>query len=147
MLTILRDLAFFKALAWSMGQYCDSWFCFPAFKNDGSPKLALREEFADPGLLYAGKTWYAYGTNNIERGGTPKVNVQIAVSRDFQAWERVESMDMLPKLGAWAHKSNPKVWAPDVYQIVSHPGPFMTFFTLTFSIVCLPLRHVLFRSY
>ncbi len=65
--------------------------------------------FPDPGVIRAGSTWYAYGTNG------PIGNVPYLTSPDLVTW--TEGGDALPGLGPWAEPGN--TWAPEV---VALPG-------------------------
>lgn len=99
----------------------------PHFKT----QRVLDTNFADPGLLQVGDTWYAYATNN------GKSNVRVATSKDFNTWTVMDTWDALPRTGSWTEQpemkqqglvdtlgsvlsgrwpwSNapPQVWAPD----------------------------------
>lgn len=67
-------------------------------------------------LVYKGSDgYYAFAT------GGNGVNVQVATSPDFAAWERLSGTDALPgPFPAWAAGS-PAIWTPDVIQRVSLP--------------------------
>lgn len=64
-------------------------------------------DFPDPGLLKAGGTWYAYGTNGP--GGT----VPLLSSPDLVHW--TERGDAMPQVGSWATTGN--TWAPEVFTV------------------------------
>ncbi|MBO2454349.1 family 43 glycosylhydrolase [Actinomadura barringtoniae] len=72
----------------------------------GSPKVVIGKNFADPEILKAGKTYYAYATNT---GGK---NLPVATAPSARGPWTLRSADGLPKLGAWARTG--KTWAPDV---------------------------------
>ncbi|KAB2577928.1 putative glycosyl hydrolase family 43 protein [Lasiodiplodia theobromae] len=63
----------------------------PHFKT----QKVVPKQFADPGLLHDGDTWYAFATNN------GKQNVRVATSTDFNTWTVKENWDALPHAGAW----------------------------------------------
>jgi beta-xylosidase len=63
--------------------------------------------FPDPGVLKAGATWYAYGTNGP--GGT----VPLLSSPDLVHWS--ERGDAMPQVGAWATSGS--TWAPEVLAV------------------------------
>src|SRR5687767_10697988 len=63
-----------------------------------------RQNFPDPGVLRAGRTWWAYGTNG-ERGNVPTLR-----SGDLVGWR--PGPDALPELGPWAIEG--RTWAPEV---------------------------------
>lgn len=69
----------------------------------------LDQDFADPDILKAGRTYHAYATH-----GTTQ-NIQHATSTDLTHW-KADSGDMLPVLGAWALPKRDLVWAPEVYD-------------------------------
>jgi beta-xylosidase len=69
----------------------------------------LHSDFADPDVLKAGDTYYAYATSANGR------NVQVAKSPDLINWEILT--DAMPALAPWVDLGNPRVWAPDVIQI------------------------------
>jgi beta-xylosidase len=64
-------------------------------------------DFPDPGVLKAGDTWYAYGTNGP--GGT----VPLLTSTDLVHW--TERGDAMPQVGSWATAGN--TWAPEVLAV------------------------------
>lgn len=69
----------------------------------------LRANFADPGVLLVGDTYYVYATNAIGK------NVQVARSQDLVRWQQLP--DALPALPGWARPGGSLVWAPEVIQI------------------------------
>lgn len=70
---------------------------------------ALSErDFADPFVLRAGETYFAYATNRDDS------NVQVARSRDLSSWELLP--DALPRLPTWAAARQGLTWAPSVLQ-------------------------------
>ncbi|MBC8161040.1 MAG: family 43 glycosylhydrolase [Roseiflexaceae bacterium] len=68
----------------------------------------LRADFADPGVLKVGDTYYAYATNAIGK------NIQAAKSTDLVNWTMLQ--DALPALPTWAQLGGSLVWAPEVAQ-------------------------------
>jgi hypothetical protein len=87
--------------------------------QDGSPSLAFNQNFPDPSILEVGGTWYAYSGASGPANTSPYTNVQVATSRNFEDWTISTSTAPLPTVGQWALQSGPKVWCPDVLQIVS----------------------------
>lgn len=73
--------------------------------------------FADPQVIAAGETFYAFATNG------PLGNIQTLKSADLVAWEQVG--DALPELPAWT--SAGKVWAPEV--AVHGPDRYVMYYT------------------
>jgi beta-xylosidase len=63
--------------------------------------------FPDPGVLRAGDTWWAYGTNG-ERGNVPTLE-----SDDLVHWR--PGPDALPEVGPWAIEG--RTWAPEVIEV------------------------------
>lgn len=74
----------------------------------------ISSNFQDPSVIDVDGTYYAYSGPN----GNPPVHVQLATSSDFENWQLVPGYDVLPTVGSWA-ASTPRVWAPDVVQLVS----------------------------
>ena len=77
----------------------------------------IDQDFADPGALKVGDTYYAYATNF---GST---NVQVARSKDLVHWEMLN--DALPILPAWASPNN--TWAPEVMALADGKSYVMYF--------------------
>ncbi|HZB96473.1 MAG TPA: glycoside hydrolase family 43 protein, partial [Herpetosiphonaceae bacterium] len=77
----------------------------------------IDQDFADPGALRVGDTYYAYATNF---GST---NVQVARSKDLVHWEMLN--DALPILPAWASPNN--TWAPEVMALADGKSYVMYF--------------------
>lgn len=76
----------------------------------------IERDFADPFVLRAGDTFYAYATND---GGR---NVQTAVSKNLVDWS--PAGDAMPALPPWARKGS--TWAPEVMKV----GPaYILYFT------------------
>jgi len=69
----------------------------------------LRRDFADPGVILVGDTYYAYSTNAASR------NVPLATSTDLVHWDY--QADAMPSLPAWAQLGGSYVWAPEVIEI------------------------------
>ncbi|KAI9813825.1 MAG: hypothetical protein M1827_003615 [Pycnora praestabilis] len=80
----------------------------------------ISADFPDPSLIQVGSTWYSFATNRYG------VNVQTAMSPDFESWTVTES-DALPMPGAWVDKKNPEIWAPDVVQLLN--GSFVLYYS------------------
>jgi len=92
------------------------------------PKVAIKQDFADPSTIKSGNTWYAFASNNHKAyltgnsssvGYNHLINIQVATSPDFSSWT-VTGQDALPTVGAWANPNagnqGAAVWAPDVIQ-------------------------------
>jgi len=75
-------------------------------------------DFADPFVLRAGDTYYAFATN------LGPVNVQVQRSTDLKTWTPLP--DALPKLPPWALPAAGLTWAPSVLQ---RPGGYVLFYT------------------
>jgi beta-xylosidase len=63
-------------------------------------------DFADPFVLRAGDTYYAFATNSGH------VNVQVERSTDLKTWTPLP--DALPQLPPWAQRAAGLTWAPSV---------------------------------
>jgi beta-xylosidase len=79
----------------------------------------LTGNFADPFVLKAGDTWYAYATGDLV------VNLQVARSADLVRWERLD--DALPELPEWSALQKGLTWAPEVART---PAGFVLYYTL-----------------
>lgn len=84
----------------------------PSFTNP-----VYDENFPDPGVLRAGDTYYAYGTN------TSAENVPTMTSLDLVSW--ADGPDALPAVGDWAVGGN--TWAPEVLAVAG--GRFVLYYT------------------
>lgn len=80
---------------------------------------AVDRNFADPDIVEAGGTFYAYATNDNNK------NVQVAASTDLEKWELLDS-DALPTLPTWIIPG--KTWAPEVSAL---GGQYVMYFTAT----------------
>ncbi|KAI4174440.1 MAG: hypothetical protein LQ346_008241 [Caloplaca aetnensis] len=68
--------------------------------------------FADPSIMEADGTYYAYATNHNG------VRCPVASSSDFEQWASLTRSDVLPNLPPWAaNGKGESVWGPDVTQI------------------------------
>ena len=74
------------------------------------------DNFPDPGVILADRTWYAYGTN------TTTANVPVLTSPDLVTWTAAE--DAMPEVGTWANRGN--TWAPEV---VAAAGGHLLYYT------------------
>lgn len=81
----------------------------PVRRATSSLRLAIGGNFADPGFIEVGGTYYAFATGN------GKQNIPMATSKDFIHWKQLDQ-DALPKLPIW---STGATWAPDVERLVS----------------------------
>ncbi len=77
----------------------------------------VAENFPDPGLLEAGGTWYAYGTN------TAAANAPVLTSADLVTWQ--PAGDALPEVGGWASRGN--TWAPEAIRTAA--GGYVLYYT------------------
>src|SRR5215207_8630425 len=75
------------------------------------------ENFPDPGVLRAGHTYYAYGTN------TSAENVPTMTSTDLVTW--ADGPDAMPAVGDWAVGGN--TWAPEVVAVAG--GRYVLYYT------------------
>jgi beta-xylosidase len=74
---------------------------------------AIDGDFADPSIIETDDGYYAFASN------AHGVNVQIANSSDFTAWDLMSGSDALPgPFPSWV-ASSPSIRAPDVIQRVS----------------------------
>jgi len=69
----------------------------------------LQNDFADPDVIKAGDTFYAFATNANGK------NVQVSRSKDLVDWDL--STEAMPALPSWAQLGGSYVWAPAVIQI------------------------------
>ena len=74
------------------------------------------QDFADPYVLEAAGTWYAYSTNRRGR------NVPVIRSDDLRDWHPVG--DALPELPAWSGRG--RVWAP---AVLARAGAYGLYYT------------------
>lgn len=75
----------------------------------------IGSNFQDPSVVQTGSGgWVAYAGVN---GNPENVHVLIATSSDFSNWIVRSGYDALPILPSWA-ANPPRVWAPDVTQLV-----------------------------
>lgn len=77
----------------------------------------LAPDFADPSLLKANGSYYAFST--ASSSAAPGIHIPVARSHDLGDWSRMDGVDALPFLPPWAYAPNPRVWAPDVNEWVS----------------------------
>jgi hypothetical protein len=78
----------------------------------------IGSNFQDPSVVQLeGGSWVAYAGVN---GNPENVHVLIATSSDFSSWTVRSGYDALPTLPSWA-ANPPRVWAPDVTQLVCAP--------------------------
>jgi hypothetical protein len=82
------------------------------------PRPVLTGNFADPFILRADGTWYAYATGNLID------NIQVARSADLLTWSRLP--DALPRLPAWGPSFKGKTWAPEVART---PAGYVMYYT------------------
>ena len=90
----------------------------PLAEGESFENPVLRRDFADPGIIRVGDTYYAYSTNAASR------NVPLATSTDLVNWNY--QADAMPSLPAWAQLGGSYVWAPEVIEI---DGRFNLYFT------------------
>lgn len=87
----------------------------------------IQTDFPDPSILKVDNTWYAFGTQSLF--DYKDIKVQFATSNDFTSWSLRENYDALRNLPSWVDASNPKVWAPDIFQL--DDGSFVMYFSAT----------------
>ena len=75
--------------------------------TSGYVNPVYRSNFPDPGVLRAGGTYHAYGTQG------PGGNIQTLTSPDLVHWQA--GSDALPQLGEWA--STGSTWAPEAIAV------------------------------
>ena len=98
----------------------------PIYKRDVIGPV-IEHDFPDPSIIKVGDTWHAFGSQSIwENQGT---KTQYAYSNDFTSWTFVQGYDALRNLPAWVDANDPKVWAPDVFQL--DDGSYMMYFSAT----------------
>lgn len=86
---------------------------------DSSVVKVLNTNFADPSVIKTDDGYYSFAT--VGNG----VNAQVATSKDFKEWKRLDNHDALPSpLPDWIAEE-PAIWAPDVIKrvIISRPPP------------------------
>lgn len=84
---------------------------------DSSVVRVLDTNFADPSVIKTDDGYYSFATVG---GG---VNAQVATSKDFKEWKRLDGHDAVPgPFPDWIAKA-PAIWAPDVIKrvIISNP--------------------------
>jgi beta-xylosidase len=72
----------------------------------------IARDFADPGIIRVGETYYAYSTNSSG------ANVPMARSDDLVHWEWMG--DVMPALPSWVRFGLSHVWAPEVIEVDGH---------------------------
>jgi len=87
----------------------------------------IEHDFPDPSIIKVGNTWHAFGTQSIYDNTT--IKTKYATSTDFSHWTLQDDYDALRTLPAWVDASNPKIWAPDVFEL--DDGSFMMYFSAT----------------
>lgn len=90
----------------------------PTVEGETFQNPVLRRDFADPGIILVGSTYYAYSTNATSR------NVPLATSTDLVHWDY--QADAMPSLPAWAQLGGSYVWAPEVIEIDGHYNLYFT---------------------
>jgi beta-xylosidase len=88
----------------------------PLGEGRGNP--VYRGDFADPYVVLAGSTYYAYSTN------TRTANVPVLRSLDLTHW--TVAGDALPDLPSWAESGRRLTWAPAVLEA---SGRYLLFFS------------------
>lgn len=90
----------------------------PALVFSHLPNPVHPGDFADPFVLAADTTYYAFATNH------GSVNVPVLRSRDLVSW--TSAGDAMPVLPAWAASGRGLTWAPSVLAV---DGRYVLFFT------------------
>ena len=85
---------------------------------DSFQNPVLRRNFADPFVLKAGDSYYAYATN------ASGANVQVAQSSDLVKWQVLT--DAMPAAGSWTKLGGSLIWAPEVLQV---GGAYLLYYT------------------
>lgn len=101
-------------------------FAMPMLKRDVIGPV-IKSDFPDPSIIKVGDTWHAFGTQSLF--DYKSIKTQYATSSDFTTWQLHENRDALRNLPSWVDSSDPKVWAPDVFQL--DDGSFMMYFSAT----------------
>lgn len=78
----------------------------------------LNKDFPDPCVIKTDKEYYSFATTG---GG---VNAQVATSKDFKEWKRIDHHDAIPgPFPDWVAADKPRIWAPDVVKrVLYHPA-------------------------
>lgn len=88
----------------------------PIKRGESGPHITT--DFPDPSIFHdTDGTWYAFATQSAY--DNTNIHVQIASSSDWSTWTLHQSQDALPNLPSWVNSSDPKIWAPDINQLVS----------------------------
>lgn len=98
----------------------------PLLKRDVHGPV-IDTDFPDPSIIKVGDTWHAFGTQSLYN--YTNIKTQYATSDDFLHWNLQEGYDALRTLPSWVDASQPKVWAPDVFEL--DDGSFMMYFSAT----------------
>lgn len=75
------------------------------------PRLLVDDDFPDPFVTRAGRTYYAYGT------GVSGRHVQMMASPDLRRWSTAGEVLPAENFPAWVDREHPQVWAPEAYEI------------------------------
>lgn len=94
-----------------------------------APAPVIARDFADPDVLEASGTYYAYSTNS--RYDSRLRNVPVAHAKSLTGPWSTDAPDALPKLPSWVAFDKPsqtyRVWAPGVTRLGD--GRFLLYFT------------------
>jgi beta-xylosidase len=104
-----------------------------ALERDATGPILKREvtgpvietDFPDPSIILVDGTWYAFGTQSLF--DYKNIKTQLATSSDFNNWDLRENYDALRNLPSWVFMSDPKIWAPDVFQ--NDEGDYIMYFS------------------
>jgi len=92
-------------------------FSIPSSRRQAAGPV-IWSNFSDPSVVQQKSGgWIAYAGAGRN---TEDVHVLIATSPDFSSWTVHSGYDALPTLPAWAGDP-PRIWAPDVIQLVCEP--------------------------
>jgi beta-xylosidase len=84
----------------------------------------IEHDFPDPSIIKVGNTWHAFGSQSIHENTT--VKTKYASSTNFVHWDFLDYYDALRTLPPWVNAADPKIWAPDVFEL--DDGSFMMYF-------------------
>ena len=99
--------------------HSSSPIALPAHRNP-----VLDRDFADPGLLRVGPTYYAYATNSAG------IHVQVARSTNLVNWDYLG--EALPHLPDWAVPRFKYTWAPTVFG-PGEAGEFIMYYVTRYN--------------
>jgi beta-xylosidase len=84
----------------------------------------IEHDFPDPSIIKVSNTWHAFGSQSI--WDNTAIRTKYASSTDFANWDFLDYYDALRTLPKWVNPVDPRIWAPDVFQL--DDGSFMMYF-------------------